>query len=62
MIMMERPMKMPGPMEGAEGLGRVIMMAGSRKSAAWMKAVVGILIRVIEEDKAKGALLSGYAA
>ena len=60
LIMAEKPVKMSRLIEGGEGLGRAITTAGRRKSAAWMKAVVGILIRVVEE--AEGALLAGYAA
>ena len=60
LIMAEKPVKMSRFIEGGEGLGRAITTAGSRKSTAWIKAVVGILIRVVEE--AEGALLAGYAA
>ena len=60
LIMAEKPVKMSTFIKGGEGLGRAMTMAGRRKSAAWMKAVVGILVRVVEE--AEGALLAGYAA
>ena len=62
LIMAEKPVKMPGPIEQGEGLGRAIIIAGRRKSAAWIKAIVGMLVRVVEEDEAKGALLAGNAA
>ena len=60
LIIAEKPVKMLTFIKGGEGLGRAIMTVGRRKSAAWIKAVVGILVRVVEE--AKGALLAGYMA
>ena len=60
-MMAEKPVKMSTFIEGGKGLGRAMTMAGRRKSAAWIKAVVGILVRVMEEE-AEGALLAGYAA
>jgi len=59
--MAEKPVKMSRLIEGGEGLGRAITTAGRRKSTAWTKAVVGMLVRVVEEE-AEGALLAGYAA
>ena len=57
----EKPTKMSGPIEGGEGLGKVMTTTGRRKSEAWMKAVMRMLVRVVE-DEAEGALLAGYAA
>lgn len=61
LIIAEKPVKMSTFIEGGKGLGRAITTAGRRKSAAWIKAVMGILVRVIEEE-AEGALLAGYVA
>jgi hypothetical protein len=60
LMMAEKPVKISTFIEGGEGLGRAMTTVGRRKSAAWMKAVVGMLVRVVEE--AESALLAGYVA
>lgn len=61
--MAENPTKRPGPHEALEGLGKAMRMAGKRKSAAWMKIIVAMLIRVAEEEEVveiEAVLLAGY--
>lgn len=60
LTMREKPMKMSRPISRGEGLGRAIATAGKRKSAAWMKVMVEMAVRVVEVV-VEARSLAGYA-
>jgi hypothetical protein len=45
------PINIPVPSSRRDGLGRAIAIAGNKKSAAWMNAIVSILIRFANKNR-----------